>query len=74
MPPFGPPALPPFGVVDPPLPGRDEFGCCASDEVTVVLDTCLEPEDLRPLEEPTEEERERENKEHFSIFILPTFN
>lgn len=29
------------------------FDCdCASVDVTVVLDTCLEPEDLRPLDEP----------------------
>lgn len=24
--------------------------CCASDDVTVVLDTCRDPDDLRPLE------------------------
>lgn len=27
--------------------------CCASDDVTVVLDTCRDPDDRRPLEEPT---------------------
>lgn len=26
------------------------FCCCASDDVTVVLDTCRDPDDLRPLE------------------------
>lgn len=31
---------------------------CASVDVTVVLDTCREPEDLRPLDEPTERETE----------------
>ena len=28
---------------------------CASVDVTVVLDTCLEPDDLRPLDDPTQE-------------------
>lgn len=35
------------------MPGKlapDAFCCCASDDVTVVLDTCRDPDDLRPLE------------------------
>lgn len=47
----GVPALPlgplPFGVVAPP-----EFDCAASVDVTVVLDTCREPDDRLPLDEP----------------------
>lgn len=30
------------------------FDCCASVDVTVVLETCLEPEDRRPLDEPAQ--------------------
>ena len=30
------------------------FDCCASVDVTVVLDTCREPEDRRPLDEPAQ--------------------
>lgn len=42
--PFGPF---PFGVDAPP-----ELDCAASVDVTVVLETCREPDDRRPLEEP----------------------
>lgn len=41
----------PLGVEAP--PGTpDWLDCCASVDVTVVLDTCREPEDLRPLDDP----------------------
>lgn len=30
------------------------FDCCASVDVTVVLDTCREPDDRRPLDEPAQ--------------------
>lgn len=46
--PFGPF---PLGVEAPP-----ELDCAASVDVTVVLDTCREPDDRRPLEEPAREE------------------
>lgn len=50
----GVPAFPlgplPFGVVAPP-----ELDCWASVDVTVVLDTCREPDDRRPLDEPVTE-------------------
>lgn len=29
-----------------------DWDCCASVDVTVVLDTCLEPDERRPLDEP----------------------
>lgn len=41
----------PFGV-DAPPGTPDWFDCCASVDVTVVLDTCREPDDRRPLEDP----------------------
>jgi hypothetical protein len=46
------PVVVPLAPVTPlPLPGPDEFGC-ASDDVTVVLETCRDPDDRRPLEDP----------------------
>lgn len=38
-------------VTGTPIAPAAEF-CCASDDVTVVLDTCLDPDDLLPLVEP----------------------
>lgn len=32
--------------------GRPAWFCCASDDVTVVLDTCRDPDERRPLDEP----------------------
>jgi hypothetical protein len=45
------------GLIDPLVPGTPPpippaFDCCASVDVTVVLDTCLDPDDRRPLDDP----------------------
>lgn len=48
--------LPDTSILIPPAP--DCECCCASDDVTVVLDTCREPDERRPLDEPVRSIRE----------------
>lgn len=47
-----PPTPPPLPMLTGGSPPTDCWDCCASVEVTVVLDTWREPEERRPLDDP----------------------